>query len=148
MPADGVMGGGRRGEEKLEIRTTRPNAYGLLLRRWFHFPSCLLQHTHLMLDFVADEVTKNHECERGTWIVRLHVNLKGSLTSLHDENTSSNSNVISLDQIRSPLRTICSASSSNCASGNRRVFSGAKCGCSTCCSNFISGTQSPSCHLK
>lgn len=33
MPADGVIEGGRRGEEKLEIRTTRPNAYGLLLRR-------------------------------------------------------------------------------------------------------------------
>lgn len=54
MPADGVMEGGRRGGEKLEIRTTRPNAYKPVLRRWFRFTSCLLQCTHFMLDFMAE----------------------------------------------------------------------------------------------
>lgn len=47
--SDGGREGGRRGEEKLEIRTTRPNAYRLFLRRRFHFTPRLLQLTHLML---------------------------------------------------------------------------------------------------
>lgn len=52
MPADGVMEGGEERSGGAEIRTTRPNAHWLLLRRWFHFASCSLRCARFMPDFI------------------------------------------------------------------------------------------------
>lgn len=52
--------GGKRKEEKLQIRTTGANAHGLLLRHRFHFPLHLLQCFHLMLRLWGSAVSISH----------------------------------------------------------------------------------------
>lgn len=77
MPADGVMEGGWRGVERLEIRTTWPNAVLLFLRRWFHFTSCLLHCVNFMLDFIKGRFLRKYSVtESGAWIIVLQMHPK------------------------------------------------------------------------